>query len=272
MRFKATIINAELLCRIVKSVDKIGKEGILLLTLTDVQFIVAADVVDGVQVWTTVPVQTLCDNYRVESMNNNEIALQLNLGHLERVLQSAGTAQPVAVRLTKRNRDPILTLSVEQSHLNRVALTQEVPVVPLTAKQRARYIEPDLPDPQVAICMPSLRHVQTVVDRMKSLSDTIIIEANMAGELTLRIDADMVQVTTFYKNLEHPEFDGKTPPTRDPSVSARVRVDAKKLLKFLSSYRVHPINVVCCLVEGRAAVFHVGVDQLYMTYYLPVQT
>ena len=54
------------------------------------------------------------------------------------------------------------------------------------------------------------------------------------------------------------------------SVTSSVKVDIKKFARFLYSYQVHPTNVICCLVENRALVLHVLLDDLYMTYYLPV--
>jgi hypothetical protein len=51
-----------------------------------------------------------------------------------------------------------------------------------------------------------------------------------------------------------------------------VKVDIKKFARFLYSYQVGPTNVICCIVEGRAVVLHVLLDDLYLTYYIPVIT
>ncbi len=74
----------------------------------------------------------------------------------------------------------------------------------------------------------------------------------------------------MYKNLEHPTIEGRSPPPPETEIKANVKVDIKKFHKFLFSYLVSPTNVICCIVETRAVVLHVLVDDLYLTYYIPV--
>jgi len=118
--------------------------------------------------------------------------------------------------------------------------------------------------------MPPLKLVRNVVDRLKNISDYLVISANMAGLLKLSVELEMVTIATFYKNLEHPQIEGKSPPRPNPEQTAEVKVDIKKFSRFLYSSQVSPNNVICCLVENRALVLHVLVDDLYMTYYIPV--
>jgi len=54
--------------------------------------------------------------------------------------------------------------------------------------------------------MPPLKLLRNVIDRMKNIHDYFIITANMAGELTLKVETDMVSVATFYTNLDHPQI------------------------------------------------------------------
>lgn len=60
--------------------------------------------------------------------------------------------------------------------------------------------------------MPPLKLLRNVIDRMKNIHDYFIITANMAGELTLKVETDMVSVATFYTNLDHPQIGTRSPP------------------------------------------------------------
>ena len=83
---------------------------------------------------------------------------------------------------------------------------QDIPINIISASQLAQLTEPSLPDPDVYILMPPLKSVQKVVDRMKNVSDTLKIEANMAGNLKLSVSTEVATISTFYKNLEHPQI------------------------------------------------------------------
>ena len=149
-------------------------------------------------------------------------------------------------------------------------IIQDIPIVLLSAQQLSQYIEPHLPDPEVHIMMPPLKILRNVIDKMKNVSDSLTMEANMAGELTFRVETEMVSIATFYKNLDHPQIEGRSPPRPNPEQKASVRVDIKKFHKFLFSYLVGPTNVICCMVENHAVVLHVLLEDLYLTYYIPV--
>lgn len=124
--------------------------------------------------------------------------------------------------------------------------------------------------------MPPLKLLRNVIDRMKNIHDFFIITANMAGELTLKVETDMVSIATFYTNLEHPQIgscpsqlgfdvpwlielrsEGRSPPRRDSEKTAEVKVDIKKFNRFLYSYQVSPTNVILCIIENTAIVLHV---------------
>jgi hypothetical protein len=87
-----------------------------------------------------------------------------------------------------------------------MSILQDVPVNMLSPSQIASFVEPLLPDPEVYIMMPPLKLLRNVVDRMKNIDDYLTIQANMAGEFTLKVETDMVSVATFYRNLDHPHI------------------------------------------------------------------
>jgi len=154
--------------------------------------------------------------------------------------------------------------------INSISISQDIPVQILTAVQLQSYVEPVLPDPEVYIMMPPLKNLKNVIERMKNIESFLILQANMAGELTLKVQTDNISVATFYRKLEHPNIEGKNAPVANPDQKAKVKVDIKKFSRFLFSHIIVPRNVICCIVEDTALVLHVLLDDLFITYYIPV--
>ena len=135
----------------------------------------------------------LFDEYRIESLNNGEIAFKINCNDLNRALKSALEASEVIMKLTKKGNDPFLNFQIQKvcflsllslcaqlihpilsiytyifcsslhslvlfllqmSMHNNVILLQDIPVEILTAAQIASYVEPNLADPEVScLCL-----------------------------------------------------------------------------------------------------------------------
>jgi len=271
MRFNAKIINVDLFMKWVQTVEKISKTCVILLTEKKVQFILTSEITDGIQVWSGLNSTTLFDkNFIIESRANNEISFEINLDNLYKALKSGESAQEVtAMLIKKKDSNAYLRIAIQQSATVHT-IHQEVPITTMTAQALANFIEPSLPDPEVHIMMPPLKSIRTVIDRMKNISDYLTIEANMAGCLTLKIDTDMVSIATFYKGLEHPQIEGRSPPRSCEEIRATAKIDIKKFSKFLYSYHVGPKNVICCIVQDKAVVLHVLLEDLYVTYYFPI--
>jgi HUS1 checkpoint protein len=87
-----------------------------------------------------------------------------------------------------------------------MTIVQDIPVTMLTAAQQASYVEPDMPDPTVYIMMPRLVNVAKLMDRLKNMSDTVTIRANMNGCLRFQVKTDLIKINTFYDGLEHPQI------------------------------------------------------------------
>lgn len=85
-------------------------------------------------------------------------------------------------------------------------IIQEIPINIISPAQLANLKEPTLPDPEVYILMPPLKSVQRVIDRMKNVSETLKIEANMAGCLKFSVSTEVASISTFFKELEHPHI------------------------------------------------------------------
>ena len=54
--------------------------------------------------------------------------------------------------------------------------------------------------------MPTPKVVRNIVDRMKNLSNFVRVSANGAGEMRLRVETDLVSVSTYFHDLEKPTW------------------------------------------------------------------
>ncbi|KAJ1906549.1 Checkpoint protein hus1 [Tieghemiomyces parasiticus] len=279
-----------------QSFEKLAKSCILRFDPESLRFIVKTDTEGGVQVWSQLAPDHIFSEYHVASAYNNEINLEVVLDHLLRALKSSTNALSVAMRLTKKEGIPILSIIISnQSRTGKImSLSQDVPVRALTALQVEHIKEPIVPEPQVNILMPSLSNVRTIVDRMRSISNTLEVSASTNGEFRLKAQSELVEIVTYYKNLLNPELelssqldgtDGQESTSGQSSSSrgfSSAQVDIRNFIKFLYSHHVAPNNVVCCIIENFALVMHVYVNSsttsffgqqqfAALTYYIPVK-
>ena len=114
--------------------EKISKQCVIHLTSQKIEFILASDISDGVQVWSGMNVvcfsvfacgfrcvftnvwlqESLFEDYKIESMSNNELSFDIQLTNLHRALKSAQFATEVIMKLTKNRKGlPILSICIE---------------------------------------------------------------------------------------------------------------------------------------------------------------
>jgi len=231
MRFRAKLKDSGLFLRLIQTVEKIDKHCMLHLTPKKIQFILVKELEHGFQVWSAMNASSLFNDYLIESKADNEISFSINLNHLARALKCGdkSPSQYILIKLTKKGDMPYLSLSMEISPTRSMMLTQDVPIQPLSTEQMKAFIEPTLPDPDIAIMMPTLKNMRHVIERMKDLDSMLTIQANMGGEMTLKVQTDMVSIATFYRNLEHPQLEGRTR-NDSPDTMASAKVDVKKIL------------------------------------------
>ena len=54
--------------------------------------------------------------------------------------------------------------------------------------------------------MPPLKLLKSVVDRMKNLSNFVLLSANQRGQMKVKVQTDLVTVTTYFNDLDHPTW------------------------------------------------------------------
>lgn len=226
---------------------------------------------EGMQLWSGVPQQTLFDSYVVESLNGNQIAFQVMVENLERALKSAQYSTECLCKLSKKHGITFLSFIIEIHGSQVMTVMHDVPVRVLTATDVGMLTEPTLQDPTVHIMLPPLKQLKPIIDRLKKLDETLMVECNMDGTLKLGVQTDAARITTIVTGLEHPKVEGQDAPIRDANLWGSVRVDMKKMSRFMGADSMNPSAVVCCIIVNKAVVMHVILEQIYLTYYIPVK-
>ncbi|KYQ96894.1 checkpoint clamp complex protein [Tieghemostelium lacteum] len=270
MKFRAKLYKSKILLKLVQNMMKIHTECVMHITPKKIRFIVnSGDIEDGIQVFYDLPSESFFENeFSIQSIANNEIQFQIQLENLRRVLLSAINSNDITIRLTKKQSEPYLHFVIKSSS-STVVLYQDIPIILLTTQQLAMMTEPILPDPQVYIQMPDIKTIQNVIDKMKNLSEQLVITISMKSQLTLQVESPAGSITTHYTGLSHPLIDTNKGKDQAPDSSSAI-VDIKKILKVLHIHQLKPEEVVCCIFEGKCLLFHVIIQDVSATYYLPI--
>ena len=283
MKFKSTIIDIPTFSRISQSLALLSKQGWLRLTPSSVQFIVQPP--GGTQVWATIENESMFSSFQIESNAGNLINLELNLDSLGRLLRSIVECGQVVMKLTRRDKFPMLSFVTQyfgkQGGSN--SITHDLHVRVLSEQAMAQVTEPTIPDPDVVIMVPALSQLSQISTSLKSLSDRVILSANMDGEFKIGITTPAVSTFTAFRDLLNPglepidgqDTDNHPHPTqtRDKTQFCRLKVDAKDWCNLL---RIGSIakRVVACFCEAHALILYVYVTaesdehNSVLTYYI----
>ncbi|XP_035508165.1 checkpoint protein HUS1 isoform X2 [Morone saxatilis] len=252
---------------------------VLRLTPDNLFFVLSGKVANGgVSMWCELSQANFFDEYQMEgvSSEDNEICLEVTPENLSRALKTVQSAKSVKLKLTKKHC-PCLTIAAElptMSSINRV-VTHDVPVDVIPRRLWHEFKEPNMPDFDVSIYLPPLKTIKNVVDRMKNLSNFLVMEANLNGEMNLKIETDLVSVTTHFKDLGNPPWgddasqDGGPSQSRDPEAMAQARVDIRKLQQFLVGQQVNPSKAMCNIVHERVVHLILLHEDVSLQYFIP---
>ena len=112
--------------------------------------------------------------------------------------------------------------------------------------------------------MPQLKHVRSMVERMKNMSPYLILEADRTGKLVLKVDNDSASIATHFRNL----IVWNSSDIEEDEITASV--DIKKFHTFLSWDIIHPDSVRCNILHERTVNLHLC-SEGYLTihYFMP---
>lgn len=287
MKFRAKLVDVTCIqqfTNVVATISKLIKICTLRITADKLYFILSESVSNGgVQIWCELPQGHFCDEYGMQGMSAeaNEIYLELCPENLLRALKTAQSARWIKLKLTSKHT-PCLTVEIEQPSIGacqRLAV-HDIPVTVVKRKHWSDYGEPEMPNFDVSITMPTLKMLKNVVDKMKNISNFVNLSANQNGEMKLSVETDMVAVNTHFKDLYNPQWrNGKVDAgngqrtrssQRDAAEFAEARIDIRRFAQFLSSQQVNPNRVICNIVDKRVVHFFLMHDDVSLQYFMPV--
>ncbi|OBT71465.1 hypothetical protein VF21_09740 [Pseudogymnoascus sp. 05NY08] len=204
MRFKTSLRNIKTFSKLTASLATLGKIAWVRLDDENVRFTIIPE--QGSQVWACISIDSLFYEYSVQSrIENNTINIELPLAPLQTALRSAENATSASLRLTKRDGDAILSLTIitntvsagntngflrnrrdddpfadddfhEESLDARSAaeretiVTQEIPIRVLSPEGVEGIHEPKVRDSDVHILLPPLLQLKAISDRFTKLA------------------------------------------------------------------------------------------------------
>nr|XP_020666894.1 checkpoint protein HUS1 isoform X1 [Pogona vitticeps] len=283
MRFRAKIVDIGCLnqfTRVINTVAKLAKTCTLRLTVDKLYFILSDKVANGgVSMWCELKQENFFDEFQMEGVaaENNEIYLEVTPENLSRALKTAQNAKAVKIKLTNK-QCPCLTVAVELPSLSSSSriVTHDIPVGVIPRKLWNDFIEPNVPEFDVSIFLPVMKTMKSVVERMKNLSNSIVIEANKNGEMNLKIETELVCVTTHFKELGNPPWvlvseEGSQNSTQDRDTESMVeaRIDIKRLLQLLAGQQVNPTKALCNIVSKKMICLILLHEDFSLQYFIP---
>uniref|UniRef100_A0A8D0BL55 Checkpoint protein n=1 Tax=Salvator merianae TaxID=96440 RepID=A0A8D0BL55_SALMN len=256
MRFRAKIVDIGCLnhfTRVISTIAKLAKTCTLRLTVEKLYFILSDKVANGgVSMWCELNQGNVFDEYQMEgvAVESNEIYLELTPENLSRALKAAQNAKAVKIKLTNK-QCPCLTVVMELPSLSSSSriVTHDIPVGVIPRKLWNDFKEPTVPDFDV-------------------------IEANQNGEMNLKIETDLVSVTTHFKELGNPPWESEdgsqgSARDRDSESMAEARIDIKRLLQLLAGQQVNPTKALCNIVSKRIVHFILLHEDVSLQYFIP---
>lgn len=246
--------KADFIAELTTSLLPIGKIAWLRLDPQTANFTIIPET--GAQVWAVLQIETIFDEYHVQSAANDVINMELPLDTLQRALKSCQSASDAVIKLTKRQSDklPILMLTVttasSRAHLGLGAVagstlvTQEIPVKILAPTMVEGITQPICPEPDVHIFLPPLNQLRAFSERFAKINGDgkWILAANLRGEFSMSAHTDAVKIESVWRGLTVPELNPAMIEGNiedHPSVRrsrdewAAVRIDGKDWVRLL---------------------------------------
>jgi HUS1 checkpoint protein len=248
-------------------------------------------------------------DHRIESAApDNQIVMELDIVQLRMALQSIqqekqphhrqyGSAHDASggapweqqlqqhftiLKLAKRNNIPCLCIEAYTKSSSvgggGIQVHHAIPVRICRPQEMQNHLPPAVALPDVQVEMSPDVPLRTVMERLRSISSTVYLNANMSsGDLTISMDSDGSSIRTIFSKLTPRHEDCKQQQGGDAATGAEcsVKVDCKKLTACLQWQQQSGLvsSALLCLVENEALVLHCMLNPSevgFFTYYIPV--
>jgi len=298
MRFRANVDDVGNFYKIIQAIEKLQKKCVIKFTTTNMHIICNSDVNEGgIQVWSQIKVASLFTDYRIQSNANNEITLSISPEALLLALRSAAnppslsSTPDVVMKLAKKNNQAVLSFEISGTMASgrRVMVGHDVRIDVLRPSDVKKLTEPMCPEPEVHILLPPLQKMRTIIERLRSLSDTIAVKANNNGRLQISVRTESVSVDTQWSGCINPKISSSDPKTQntsdtepdddeghdktDPDLMFSVLISIKGFLKFLNSH-VLSSTTIACICQQHCMILYVYIGDVadaggVLTFYIP---
>ncbi|KAL0062647.1 Checkpoint protein hus1 [Marasmius tenuissimus] len=216
MRFRTAIENPATFCKIVQAIEKLQKKCVIRFTEANIHIICASEANEGgMQVWSQIKVDSLFNEYRIQSNNNNEITVNISAEALAAALKSCSSnanrsydTEEVVMKLAKKNEQAVLSFEILGTTPvgRKVRVAHDVKIEVLKAMDVEKLREPMCPEPDTHILLPPLHKLRTIADKLKLMSEILSIRASNNGCFQLSINTESVKVETEWRNLTNPKM------------------------------------------------------------------
>jgi len=284
MKFRGRITEQILIKKfysIIVSMAKISKECVMRLSSDKVYFILSdQSAAGGPAVWAEINQDCYFNEYNIEGVcqEQNEIYLEFVPDKMAKALTTLKTSNPrsVKMKLIRKSEVPCLSFEVEMGQALRDRnCVHDFPVIVLPRRMWGDYKEPAMPQFDISIFLPEVKSLRHLMERYKSLGQSVTLTANKEGRLTIKVESDDGVFSTHFPHLKVPVYRDETLPWPRPDSqllpdSASVRVDLKRLNIFLAGDQLQPKKVIANIVEREMLHIFSLYDDLMIQYFLPV--
>ncbi|XP_031267693.1 uncharacterized protein LOC116126129 [Pistacia vera] len=205
--------------RFLPALDKMGKICHLFLTRDHAFFLHNLLSGDGIQCIAQFHKETLFDDYRISSQNEDRIAFAIDISILQRAVRSSvsicsefggggSTANRLQIKLVKKLppncTQPMPFLTFETKGY-KSAVIQDIPISkPLSRAQvlelqTALDMAQDLP--QTLVQVPDLNQLQNYIYRMKHVGDLLNVFISKYGDVHVQVSTTLIRLGTEFRKF-----------------------------------------------------------------------
>ena len=113
MKFRAQLVEKELLFKLLGSMEKMGKQAQVVLTPSFLQLYLVSSATSPVKIRMTVPMEHLFTNVILESIAENSIFFEIGLSNFLQAIKSCLKVPDVVLALTKKESTRYLSLHLK---------------------------------------------------------------------------------------------------------------------------------------------------------------
>lgn len=117
MKFRAQLVEKDLLFKLLTSLEKIGKMAQVVLTPSFFQLYLVPTASNSVKVRITVPMEHLFTNLVIESITDNYIFFEIGLSNFLQAIKASLKVEDVMLALSKKDSTRYLSVHLKPSQV-----------------------------------------------------------------------------------------------------------------------------------------------------------